>query len=92
MKKLTLLALVFSGMYFTSCSSKETEKHSIKKIVKMENKNGEKELSIKTTEDGKTKTEVFKGEEADKKMKELEKHHDEASHMIEKEVVIKEVK
>lgn len=44
----------------------------IKKEVKVEEENGEMTLTILTTENGQVKEEVYKGEAAKKKLKELE--------------------
>ena len=49
------------------------ESDEIKKEVKMEEVNGEKKLTIITSRKGKIREEVYIGEEAEAKMKELEK-------------------
>ncbi len=105
MKKLILSIAAFALIALSNQSIAQTEKkREIKKEVNMEEVNGVKTLTIKTTENGETKKEVYKGDEADKKMKELHNTKsgstktmvvgdDGQKHMkIEKRVVIKEEK
>lgn len=47
-------------------------KETVRQEMKMEEVNGEKVLTVVTTENGQTKTEVFKGAEAEKRMKEIQ--------------------
>jgi uncharacterized protein YdaU (DUF1376 family) len=106
MKKITLTLALFG---FFSIANTVTAQEKVKKEVKkevrkevnVEQVNGEKVLTIKTIEDGNTTTEVYKGEEANKKMDELSKHKSETTKntfvtedgkehtKIEKKVVIK---
>lgn len=58
------------GLLSTSMFAQE--KKEIKKEVKLEEVNGEKNLTIITTENGLTKEEVYTGAEADAKIIELE--------------------
>lgn len=58
------------GLLSTSMFAQE--KKEIKKEVKLEEVNGEKSLTIITTENGLTKEEVYTGAEADAKIIELE--------------------
>lgn len=105
MKKIALLFITVGLLAITSESKaqKATSKE-IKKEVNLEEENGEKVLTIKTTENGVTKTEVYKGADADAKLAEFEKQKsgttktmfigkDGKKHMkVEKRVVIKEEK
>jgi len=72
--------------------AQDGSKKEIKKEVNVVQENGEKVMTVKTTENGKTTTEVFKGAEADKKMKELEnetaRHQKEASKDPNKTVIV----
>ncbi len=103
MKKLILSIAAFALIAVSNQTIAQTEeKREIRKEVKMEDDNGVKTLTISTTENGKTKTEIFKGADADKKMAELNKAksgstktmvvgEDGKKHMkIEKRIVIKE--
>lgn len=78
MKKQLLLSGVFFMLTAISFGQqKEVQKREIKKKVEMTEENGEKKLVIKTN-DGETITEeVFVGEEADKKLKEIQGEHKE---------------
>jgi biopolymer transport protein ExbD len=102
MKKITLtVALFVLFSMLNTITAQEKVKKEVKKEVNVEKVNGEKVLTIKTTEDGKTTTQVYKGEEANKKMEELSKHksgttktmvvgEDGKKHMkVEKKVIIK---
>ena len=60
-----------------------------KKIdVRLEDKNGEKSLTIITTENGKEKIEVFEGDEVDPKLEEIKKENAEG---IEKKVIVEKI-
>ena len=75
MKKITLCIAAFALMAITTQVNAQTEtKKEIRKEVNVEEVNGEKVLTISTTENGNTKKEIFKGAEADKKMAELKQH------------------
>lgn len=78
MKKQLLLSGVFFMLTAISFGQqKEVQKREIKKKVEMTEENGEKKLVIKTN-DGETITEeVFVGEEADDKLKEIQGEHKE---------------
>jgi hypothetical protein len=70
----------------------ETKEHKdIKKEVRMEDKDGEKVLTIVTEENGKRTEEVYKGEEADKKLEELMSQHKEGKSKETMEVKMEEV-
>src|SRR6218665_588650 len=79
MKKLAILTLAFFGTtaVFAQTETKvekveKIEKKEVKKEVKMEDVNGEKTLTISTTNGKETKTEVYKGPDAEKKLNEME--------------------
>ena len=79
MNKLAALALVLFGStsIFAQTEKKvekveKIEKKEVRKEVKMEDLNGEKTLTISTSENGKLTEEVYKGPEAEKKLKEME--------------------
>lgn len=55
----------------TATAQSSATKMKVTKEVNVEDKNGEKVLTIATTENGKTTKEVYKGAEADAKLKEL---------------------
>ena len=78
MKKQILLAGAFAMITALSFGQqKEVQKRDIKKKVEMTEENGKKKLVIKTN-DGETITEeVFVGEEADDKLKEIQGEHKE---------------
>ena len=63
------LLAIFSG---TASAQSSATKMKVTKEVNVEEKNGEKVLTIATTENGKTTNEVYKGAEADAKLKELD--------------------
>ncbi len=65
------------------------DKKEIRKEVKMIEENGEKILTIVTTENGVSKEEIYKGEAADKKLAELEK--EEAKNPANREGAKKEI-
>lgn len=85
MKKLALLAIAFiaSTALFAQTEKKvekvekierveKIDKKEVRKEVKFEENNGEKTLTITTSENGKVTEEVYKGAEAEKKMQEME--------------------
>lgn len=63
------LLAIFSG---TASAQSSATKMKVTKEVNVEEKNGEKVLTIATIENGKTTNEVYKGAEADAKLKELD--------------------
>jgi hypothetical protein len=73
MKKLTVTALIFASalIFSNEVSAQTATSKEVKKEVNVEENNGEKVVTIKTTENGKTTTEVFKGEEANAKLAEM---------------------
>ena len=74
MKKITLCIAAFILIAVSNQTfAQKKVKKEIKKEVNLEENNGVKTLTIKTTENGVTKKEVFKGAEADKKIAELKK-------------------
>lgn len=68
MRKIYYIILA-AGILFTSCSKEEsseiTESKNITKEVKAEVINGETTVTITTTENGETKTEILTGQEAE---------------------------
>lgn len=103
MKKAALIITVLSLILISNSVSAQTAtSKEIKKEVNLEEVNGEKVLTIKTTEGTSTKTEVYKGAEADAKLAELEKEKsgttktmvmgkDGKKHLkVEKRVIVKE--
>lgn len=105
MKKITLIAALFSLLIINTEVSAQTEKaKEIRKEVNVEVENGIKTLTIKTVIDGEVTTEVYKGAEADAKIAEFENKksgttktmvigEDGKQHLkVEKRVVIKEEK
>jgi hypothetical protein len=74
MKNPILIIAAFALIVLSNHSmAQATEKKEIRKEVKMEDKAGIKTLTIKTTENGNTVSEIYKGADAEKKMAELEK-------------------
>ncbi len=105
MKKITLSIAAFALIVVSNQVSAQTEvKKEIKKEVNIEEVNGEKVLTIKTTENGKMTKEVYMGADADAKIEELHKHksgttktmvigEDGKKHLkVEKKVIITEEK
>ncbi len=103
MKKILLAVGVFSLLLVAGNASAQTqEKKEIRKEVNLEENNGEKVLTIKTTSGGNETVEVYKGAEADAKIKEFENEKsgttktmvvgaDGKQHLkVEKKVVIRE--
>ena len=100
MKKITLTIAILALVAISNESFAQS--HEVRKEVNMEEENGVKTLTIKTTTNGNTSTEVYTGSEADAKIAELEKEKsgttktmvigdDGKQHMkVEKRVVIKE--
>lgn len=83
-----LFALNFGLISFAQ--EKTNSNTEIRKEVEMEEVNGEKVLTIRTTANGTVSAEVFKGEAADKKLAELQKEHGEAQ-QVREEVMVKEI-
>lgn len=85
-KSLAVVALTVATFSVASAQDdKEPVKKEIRKEMTVEHVDGEKVLTIKTTKDGKTTEEVYKGAEADAKLKEMEhrkemKHRQEMKH------------
>ena len=74
MKKLSLSIVALALITFSNQAIAQTEeKKEIRKEIKMEDEDGVITLTITTTENGDTKTEVFTGDDATKKMAELDK-------------------
>lgn len=98
MKKTIILSILsialFSGSSFGQEAPKKErqvmkkELKSIKKEVKMEEENGEKVLTIVTDENGQVTEEVYEGEAADQKMKEMNEAKEKSSE-TEKTVEVK---
>lgn len=68
MKKLSLLAIALVATFSISMAQTKQE---VRKEVNLEDENGVKVLTITTTQNGNTTTEVYKGAEADEKIKEF---------------------
>lgn len=77
MKLVTFIGMALLGFAIVSCSGSEERK--IEKRIEVTSDNGETELQITTTEDGVTKEENFTGQEAEQKLKEIEKEADKLS-------------
>ena len=103
MKKALLVITVFSTLLISNSISAQTAtSKEIKKEINLEDNNGEKVLTIKTTEGTDTKTEIYKGAKADAKLAEFEKEKsgttktmvmgkDGKKHLkVEKRVIVKE--
>ena len=74
MKKITLCLATFALIAIANQANAQTAvKKEISKEACVTEENGTKVLTIKTTEKGKTNTEVYKGADADAKLAELEK-------------------
>lgn len=69
---MTIFSVFAITLAFNSANAQSEKKQEIRKEVKVTEENGEKVMTIITTENGKTKTEIYKGAEADAKLKELE--------------------
>ncbi|MFP5471834.1 MAG: hypothetical protein ACLGGV_09580 [Bacteroidia bacterium] len=79
-KSLAVVALTVATFSVASAQDdKEPVKKEIRKETTIEHIDGEKVLTIKTTKDGKTTEEIYKGVEADAKLKEME-HKKEMRH------------
>ncbi len=74
MKQIKVIAATFALGFITFGIQAQNHK-KIQKEVNVEIVNGEHNLTIKTTENGETTTEVYTGEEAKKKMEELHNEH-----------------
>ena len=92
---LTITALVLSTGLFAQEKERKIEKQevrSIKKEVRMEEENGQKTLTIITSENGQETKEVYQGDAADKKLEELMTEHDvENDAEVNKEVKVEEI-
>lgn len=78
MKKQLVLSGIFVVLTAMSFAQQtEVKKREVRKEVEMTDENGVKKLVIKTEEDGKVTEEVYMGEEADKKLAELQGGHKE---------------
>ena len=75
MKKFTL-GVTFLALFAIShqADAQTTVKKEIKKEITIEEKNGEKVLTIKSIENNQTKIEIYKGANAEAKIKELSQH------------------
>lgn len=84
MKKLIVTTLIFASalIFSNEIAAQTATSKEVKKEVNLEENNGEKVLTIKTTENGKTTTEVFKGEEADTKLTEMKNEKSETKKTI----------
>jgi len=74
MKKITITIAALALFALANQTQAQTAvKKEISKTVNVEEESGIKVITINTTENGKTKTEVLKGADADAKIAELEK-------------------
>lgn len=72
-RALIVMAFFAAGIFGNSLFAQtKTEEQEIRKEVEMREKNGVKVLTIKTTANGIETEEVYKGEEAEKKLAELQ--------------------
>ena len=71
-KFMTVLSVFALAAAFNSANAQTEKKQEIRKEVKVTEENGGKVMTIVTTENGKTKTETYKGSEAEAKLKEME--------------------
>ncbi len=73
MKKTILITGFFSLVLFAGSINAQTQQtKEVRKEVNLEEENGEKVLTIKTSIDGNVTTEVYKGADADAKIQEFE--------------------
>jgi autotransporter adhesin len=72
MKKL-LMIIAVSGLFAVNSdlNAQTTKSKEVRKEVNVEEENGVKILTVKTTTDGNTQTEVYKGAEAEAKLAEF---------------------
>ena len=78
MKKQLLLSGVFLMLTAISFGQqKEVQKREVMQKVKMTEENGEKKLIVKTNDNGTITEEVYVGDEADKKLEEIQGNHTE---------------
>lgn len=73
MKYTTLAILMLCFLFQSNVQAQTTEKQEIKKEIKVTQENGITTLIILTTENGKTRTETYKGADADALLEEMEK-------------------
>jgi hypothetical protein len=92
MKRSFLLLIAFTIIFIgqSHAQEKQVVKKEIRKEVKLEEEKGVKTLTIRTSENGTESVEVYKGEEAEKKLTEFEAQHGEGS-AIKEERTIEEV-
>ena len=78
MKKQLLLSGVFLMLTAISFGQqKEVQKREVMQKVKMTEENGQKKLIVKTNDNGTITEEVYVGDEADKKLEEIQGNHTE---------------
>lgn len=78
MKKQLLLSGVFLMLATISFGQqKEVQKREVMQKVKMTEENGQKKLIVKTNDNGTITEEVYVGDEADKKLEEIQGSHKE---------------
>lgn len=73
MKYTTLAILMFSIFFHTNAQAQTEKQQEIRKEIKVTQENGVTTLIILTTENGKTRTETYKGADADALLEEMEK-------------------
>lgn len=71
-QKLTIASFLLGIMLFQSCSTQDSKtKNKVEKEIRVEEENGVKTVTIVTTTNGVKKEEIYTGEEAEMKLKEL---------------------
>lgn len=102
MKLFLLLTALLAGLFISgSCSAQtpKTVKKEITKEINVTEENGQKKLTITSTEDGKSTTETYTGKEAEAKIKELESGEEVTVHIesdekpadVSRDVLMKEI-
>ena len=85
----TIFAILFLVLTAPTAMSQEKKKE-VRKEFRMEDQNGIKTLYVTTTENGVTTEEVFKGDQADAKMKEFIDQQPQMQKEIKKEIDVRE--
>lgn len=85
----TIFTILFLVLTAPTAMSQEKNKE-VRKEFRMEDQNGIKTLYVTTTENGVTREEVFKGDEADAKMKEFIDQQPQMQKEIKKEIDVRE--
>lgn len=92
MKKYLYLSLIFAGLPFLSEAQKTKQTKKTVEVVVVKEKDTQKTI-IRTNEDGKVKEEIYRGNEADARVKEIRKTYGAQENKDKKvEVEVKEIK